>query len=168
MPASEDDFPGIVIGKDLAASIGALPGDMVTLVTPQGSLSPMGVMPRQRRFKVVGTFQLGLFEFDQSYGFVSLDSGMRLAGTDRVDHLELKVADIYQAPRISDDIVTRFGDDVRDAGLGRHEQVALLGAAAREDRHGDRHRPHRDGRRAQHRGVAHPAGDGEDAATSPS
>ena len=108
-PPSPDEFPGIVIGKELSTQIGVLPGDLVTLVTPQGSLTPMGVMPRQRRFKVVGTFQLGLFEFDQAYGFVSLDAGMRLIGTDRVDHIELKVADIYQAPRISEDIVVRLG-----------------------------------------------------------
>ena len=53
--------------------IGAMVGDTVTLLTPSGSLSPMGVMPRQRRFKVVGTFRLGLYEFDSAYGFVDLE-----------------------------------------------------------------------------------------------
>ena len=53
-PATEDDLPGIVLGKDLAGEIGAKVGDTVTLLTPNGTLSPMGVMPRQRRFKVVG------------------------------------------------------------------------------------------------------------------
>lgn len=110
-PSSPDDFPGILIGKDLAAAIGVQLGDLVTLVTPQGTLTPMGVMPRQRRFRVTGLFQLGLFEFDQSYGFVSLETAMRLIGADRVDHIELKVADIYQAPRIADDIIARLGSD---------------------------------------------------------
>src|SRR5688500_12340245 len=78
-PASEDDLPGIVIGKDLAGEIGSTVGDTVTLTTPTGSLTPMGVMPRMRRFKVVGTFRLGFYDVDASAGFVALEPGMRLA-----------------------------------------------------------------------------------------
>ena len=110
-PKSDEEFPGIVIGKDLAGSLGAMPGDMVALLTPNGSLTPMGVMPRQRRFKVVGTFRLGLYEVDMSTGFVSLDSGMLIAGKDTVEHLELKVADIYAAPQIADQIAVDFGSE---------------------------------------------------------
>jgi lipoprotein-releasing system permease protein len=108
-PASEDDFPGIVIGKDLASSVGAVVGDTVTVLTPNGSLSPMGVMPRQRRFKVTGVFRLGLYEIDARTGAVSLEQGMRLAATDRVERIELKVANIYDAPQIADDIADEFG-----------------------------------------------------------
>ncbi len=110
-PKSDDEFPGIVIGKDLAGSLGAMPGDMVALLTPNGSLTPMGVMPRQRRFKVVGTFRLGLYEVDMSTGFVSLDSGMLIAGRDKVEHIELKVADVYAAPQIADQIAVDFGSE---------------------------------------------------------
>ena len=110
-PASEDDFPGLVLGKALSGAIGAMAGDTVTLLTPNGTLSPMGVMPRQRRFKVVGTFRLGLYEVDNGTGLVSLESGMRLAGTDRVDRIELKVADVYDAPRIADQIALDFGTE---------------------------------------------------------
>jgi lipoprotein-releasing system permease protein len=110
-PASEDDFPGIVLGKDLAGSLGAMVGDTVTLLTPNGTLSPMGVMPRQRRFKVVGTFRLGLFEVDNGSGLVSLDSGMLIAGTDRVERIELKVTNVYDAPRIADQIAEDFGTE---------------------------------------------------------
>ena len=73
-PKAGDEFPGILIGKDLSRDSRRFPGDVVTLVTPQGSLSPMGLMPRQRRVKIAGTFQLGLFEFDQAYGFVDLET----------------------------------------------------------------------------------------------
>jgi lipoprotein-releasing system permease protein len=128
-PRSADELPGIVIGRELAGAVGALPGEIVTLVSPEGSLTPMGVMPRQRRFRVVGTFQLGLFEFDQAYGFVSLEEGMRLAGADRVEHLELKVRDIYEAPRIADDIVAALGSDyvTQDwADMNRSLYSALL------------------------------------------
>lgn len=110
-PPSEDEFPGIVLGKDLAGSIGAMVGDRVTLLTPNGTLSPMGVMPRQRRFKVVGTFRLGLYQVDNGTGLVSLETAMRLAGTDRVERIELKVADVYDAPRIADRIAVDFGTE---------------------------------------------------------
>jgi lipoprotein-releasing system permease protein len=110
-PASDDEFPGILLGKDLAGSIGAMVGDTVTLLTPNGTLSPMGVMPRQRRFKVAGTFRLGLYEVDNGTGLVSLDSGMLVAGTDRVERIELKVANVYDAPRIADQIAADFGTD---------------------------------------------------------
>jgi lipoprotein-releasing system permease protein len=100
-----------VIGKDLAGSIGAMVGDTVTLMTPEGSLTPMGVMPRQRRFKVVGTFRLGLYEVDSLSGFVSLEAGMALAGKDHIDDIEAKVAEVYEAPRIADQIAEDFGTE---------------------------------------------------------
>jgi len=110
-PKTEDDLPGIVIGVDLAKNIGAKVGDVVRVTTPNGSLSPMGVMPRQRRFTLVGTFRLGLYEVDAGSGYVDLERGMLLAATDRVEHIELKVADIYDAPRIADQIAVEFGSD---------------------------------------------------------
>ena len=128
-PASEDDFAGIFLGKDLASQLGVLPGELITLVTPQGTLTPMGVMPRQRRLRVAGTFRLGLFEADQASGFVSLETGMRLAGADRVDHIELRVADIYEAPRIADEIPDKLGQEyvTQDWGdMNRSLYSALL------------------------------------------
>ena len=111
IPASEDDLPGIILGKDLAGQVGAMLGDTVTLVTTAATLSPMGVMPRQRRFKVVGTFRLGLYDVDSSTGIVALEPAMRVAGTDRIDHIEVKIADVYDAPRIADQMAAEFGPD---------------------------------------------------------
>ena len=111
VPPSEDDLPGIVLGKDLAGQIGSMVGDTVTLTTPQGSLTPMGVMPRQRRFKVVGTFRLGLYDVDSTTGLVALEPGMRLAGVEKVDHIEVKIADIYNAPQVADRMADEFGPD---------------------------------------------------------
>jgi lipoprotein-releasing system permease protein len=110
-PKTEDDLPGIVLGKDLATDVGAKVGDSVRVLTTNGSLSPMGVMPRQRRFKVVGIFRMGFYEADAGFGFVDLERGMLLAGTDRVEHIELKVANAYDAPQIADDIANEFGAD---------------------------------------------------------
>lgn len=108
LPSGEDDTPGILIGSDLATLVGASVGDSVTVLSPQGTLSPMGVLPRQRRMRVAGIFRLGLFEFDQSYGFVSLETAARLAGHDDPDHIELKVANIYDAPAIAESIASGF------------------------------------------------------------
>jgi lipoprotein-releasing system permease protein len=110
-PANEDDLPGIVIGKDLASEIGVKLGETVRMLTTSGTLSPMGVMPRQRRFKVAGIFRMGFWEADSGFGFVDLDRGMLLAGTDHVEHIELKVANVYDAPQIADDIANEFGAD---------------------------------------------------------
>jgi lipoprotein-releasing system permease protein len=107
-PADPEALSGIVIGHDLAGAIGAFVGDTVTLITPQGPLTPMGMMPRQRRFQVVGTFRLGFLEFDAAYGYVALDDAARLTGQ-MVDHLELRVADVYDAPRIADEITRTLG-----------------------------------------------------------
>jgi lipoprotein-releasing system permease protein len=98
----EEQLPGILLGNELASRLGAVVGDTVNVLTPNGTLSPMGVMPRQRRLRVAGIFQLGLFEFDQAYGYVTLDTAGRLAGKTEPDHIELRVRDIYAAPAIAD------------------------------------------------------------------
>jgi lipoprotein-releasing system permease protein len=110
-PATDADLAGIVLGVDLARDIGAKVGDTVRVLTPSGTLSPMGVMPRQRRLKVAGLFRMGLYQVDALSGFVDLETGMLLAGTDRVDHIEAKIADIYAAQRIADQIAGDFGQD---------------------------------------------------------
>jgi lipoprotein-releasing system permease protein len=86
-------------------------GETVTVLTTEGTLTPMGVMPRQRRFTVVGTFRVGLYGIDSSTGLVGLETGMRVAGTERVDHIEVKVANAYDAPRIADQMAVEFGPD---------------------------------------------------------
>jgi lipoprotein-releasing system permease protein len=115
---SEDEVPGVVIGHDLAGALAAFDGDSVSVVTDQGTLSPMGMLPRQRRLKVVGTFRLGFLEFDSAYAHVSLDTAMRLTGQSAVDHIELKVDDLYAAEAIADDIPNRLGSDYMTSDWG--------------------------------------------------
>jgi lipoprotein-releasing system permease protein len=110
--ASEDDedlLPGILLGRDLAQQLGVAVSDSVTLLTPTGTLSPMGMMPRPRRARVAGIYSLGLYEFDSGYGFVSLDFAKRLMGKDNVDLVELRVADIYQAPQVAERVSQQLG-----------------------------------------------------------
>jgi lipoprotein-releasing system permease protein len=97
----DDPAPGILLGIDLASRLGVRVGDSVTLLTPNGTLSPMGLLPRSRRMRVAGIFSLGLYEFDSAYGFVSLDVARRLLGDEEVMLIELRVDDIYRAPAIA-------------------------------------------------------------------
>ena len=61
---------GIVLGSGLANTLDVVPGDRVTMVTPQGSSSPLGFLPRLRRFKVVGIFEIGVYEYDRSSAII--------------------------------------------------------------------------------------------------
>jgi lipoprotein-releasing system permease protein len=106
---AEGQPPGIAIGEDLARTLGVTTGDDVTILTPQGTLSPMGVMPRSRRLRVVALFALGLYEFDSAYGLVSLPVARRLVGAGDAGLIQVRVADIYEAPEVAGRITERFG-----------------------------------------------------------
>jgi lipoprotein-releasing system permease protein len=104
-----DGLPGIVIGTDLARTLGVSDGDEVTILTPQGTLTPMGVYPRSRRVRVAGRFSLGLYEFDSAYGFVSLPLARRMLDRPEVDVIELRLDDIYRAADVAALIPARLG-----------------------------------------------------------
>jgi lipoprotein-releasing system permease protein len=101
LAATGDGPPGILIGADLAKKLAVRVGDRVQLLTPDGTLSPMGMLPRSRSFAVAGIFSLGLFEFDTAYGLVSLSVAQRLTGRDQPELIELRVDDIYRAPDVA-------------------------------------------------------------------
>lgn len=105
----EDALPGIVVGQTLAEQLRVSVGDTLTLLTPEGPLSPFGPTMGSRRLEVVGTFSLGLYEFDAAYGFVSLPTGLRLLARERPDFIEVRVNDMYAAREVADDIVERLG-----------------------------------------------------------
>ena len=121
--SNPDAPPGIVIGHGLAGAVGAFVGDRVTLLTSEGVLTPMGMAPRKRVFQVVGTFQLGLLEFDQAYGFVSLETAGRMIGSTHPDHLEARVSDIYQASEVADRITETLGSDYLTQDWGDQNQA---------------------------------------------
>lgn len=109
IPRGAEDVPGLLIGRGLATQLRVEVGDTVTLTTPQGTLSPMGMIPRVRRARVAGIYALGLYEFDSAYGFITLDFAKRLMGKSTVDLIQLKVDDIYAAPAVADGIADRLG-----------------------------------------------------------
>lgn len=97
---------GIVLGENLAAALNARMGDKITVVTPQVTLSPAGVIPRFKRFIVVGVFRAGNgFGFDRNLGFVALNDAQKLLGLgDNVTGLHLSINDVFAAPRIAADL----------------------------------------------------------------
>jgi len=101
--------PGILLGQDLAGQLGVSVGDTVTLLTPQGTLSPLGVIPRSVLVRVAGIYTLGLLEFDSAYGLVSLDFGERLLSRAEPDLIQIRVGDLYEAPAIARTIERTLG-----------------------------------------------------------
>ncbi|MGE3518927.1 MAG: ABC transporter permease, partial [Vicinamibacterales bacterium] len=109
---SDEDAPAtILLGTDLAAQLGVVAGDSISVMTPQGTLSPMGMIPRARRLEVAGTFSLGLYEVDSQTGLVSLDVAKRLLDREDVDAIQLRLDDIYRAPAIADAVGDQLGSD---------------------------------------------------------
>ena len=95
-------MPPIVLGKDMADNLGATVGSVVLVTSPQGELTPFGMVPKYNRFRVVGIFNSGFFDYDSSWAFVRLSDAQKLFGLgDLISVLEFKVDDIYQAGAIS-------------------------------------------------------------------
>ena len=103
---------GILVGKDLATKLGVAVGDTVSVLTPQEMLTPNGLTLRPARtLRVAGIFSLGLYEFDSTYGYVTIDVAKRLLGKDEVDLIQLRVDDLSRAPEVARSVVDRFGSD---------------------------------------------------------
>ncbi|HXJ87890.1 MAG TPA: FtsX-like permease family protein [Candidatus Binatia bacterium] len=95
-------MPPIVLGKDMAENLGATVGSVVLVTSPQGELTPFGMVPKYNRFRVVGIFNSGFFDYDASWAFTRLSDAQRLFGLgDLISVLEFKIDDIYKAPEVS-------------------------------------------------------------------
>jgi lipoprotein-releasing system permease protein len=103
-----DDVPGILLGTDLARTLDVVPGETVQLFSPQGTITPVGPVFRPRTFEVTGLFNLGLFEFDSSYGFVHLDVAERML-PDQSPMIELRIDDMFRVEEVVRTISDRFG-----------------------------------------------------------
>lgn len=93
---------GIVLGAELAQSLGVIMGDKVVLLAPQGQFTPTGVVPRIKQFKVVGLFQIGMYEYDAGMALIHMDDAAKLYRmNDTVSGVRLKLDDLFEAPAIS-------------------------------------------------------------------
>ncbi len=104
-----DARDGIILGVDLAQTLGVTVGDLVTLVTPRGVMTPGRVVPMTRAYQVVGIVRFGFYETDASAAFVTLPSAERVLGRDGPDRIQLRLADMNQAPRVRDVLQARLG-----------------------------------------------------------
>jgi len=107
---AENGIPSIIIGSELAKQIGAATGSLVTVISPEGKLTPLGRTPNTKRFKVTAIFDSGMYEYDASMVYISLGEAQRfLALGDSVTGLELKVKEVYQSDIIARKIQKSLG-----------------------------------------------------------
>jgi len=107
---SRNELPAIVIGQELSRQLGAYLGDILSVVSPEGKLTPLGRAPNTRRYKVTAIFESGMYEYDASMVYISLKEAQDFLGIgDRVTGLEVRVDDVYQSNKIAKSIQDNLG-----------------------------------------------------------
>jgi lipoprotein-releasing system permease protein len=107
LPASDNE---LLLGREMAMKLGLFAGDSCLVVTPQTALSPMGIMPRFRKFHISGIFRSGLFEFDNGTAISGLGAAQKLfALKDRVSYLQANLHDIFSAERVAEGMRRHLG-----------------------------------------------------------
>lgn len=105
-----DGLPALLVGRILADDLKISAGDYVTLISPQGSLTPLGMVPHPKRFHVSGIFDSGFYDYDANWAFVTLRSAQSLAGLgDVISLLEVRVVNLDDAEQIGNELVRRGG-----------------------------------------------------------
>ena len=103
-------MPPIILGRDMADNLGATVGSVVLVTSPQGELTPFGMVPKYSRFRVVGIFDSGFFDYDSSWAFTRLSDAQRLFGLgDLISVIEFKIDDIYKADQVSRELEDAAG-----------------------------------------------------------
>ena len=106
----EDGVEGIVVGKQVAADWKISPGDYVTLTSPQGRLTPFGLLPRTKRFRVTGIFDSGFYDYDANWCFLNLKAAQELAGSsDVVNVIEFRLNNPEQAEQVAETVKEKAG-----------------------------------------------------------
>jgi lipoprotein-releasing system permease protein len=107
---AREELPPIVLGKDLAETIGATMGSVILVTSPQGELTPLGLVPKYVRFKVVGIFRSGFYNYDSTWGFIRLADAQRLYGLgDVISVIEFKIDDLYKADEVGQQLQSAAG-----------------------------------------------------------
>jgi lipoprotein-releasing system permease protein len=103
-------LPGMVLGRELAKNLNTFLGDEITVISPMGTITPAGMMPKYRRFEVVALFDSGMFEYDTSLAFISLPTAQRFFNLgDAVTGLQVKVDDVDRAPQVAQTLRRELG-----------------------------------------------------------
>lgn len=105
IPAPDSKREGILLGREIAASIGAGIGDVVSVITSSSRLSPIGPIPKRKRFVVTGIFNTGLYEFDSSTALVWLESAQKIFSLgEEISYIQVRIDNIFEAPKIGNKI----------------------------------------------------------------
>ena len=108
--SGEGDVPGIILGKELASSLGVFLNDTINIVSPLGKIGPMGMLPKVRQFKVVAIFEIGMFEYDSSLVLTNISAAQDFFEMDAtISGIEVRLQDIYQAPQIKKRLQEKLG-----------------------------------------------------------
>ncbi len=106
----DSPLPGIIVGSELMRNLGLFYGDEVEMISPISEIGPLGMIPRMRKFKVTGYFEVGMYEYDSSLGFININEAKRFFNLhDGVSGIEVKTDDIYRAAEIAEEIERRIG-----------------------------------------------------------
>ena len=108
---SGKSIPPIVLGKDLAETIGATVGSTIMIISPQGELSPIGMMPKYQQFKVAGIFRSGFYNYDSAWAFIRLSDAQRLFSLPDtvISVIEFKIDDLYKAEEVGNTLEKAAG-----------------------------------------------------------
>jgi lipoprotein-releasing system permease protein len=110
LESKDRKFPGIVIGEDLARKFGATIGDTITMVNPIGEETAMGMVPKMRKFQLVGIFDAGMYDYNTSFAYTSLPDAQNFFGMPgRISGIEVRIDEIYNADSISGEIRNEVG-----------------------------------------------------------
>jgi lipoprotein-releasing system permease protein len=105
---------GMVIGRELARALGVFTGDKIVLISPQGQVTPAGILPRLKQFTITGIFQAGHFEYDSSLVLIHMSDAQKLyrMGEDEVSGVRLKLRDLFHAPQVVRELAPMISADV--------------------------------------------------------
>lgn len=104
---------GVLLGRELARSLGVGIADKVTMIVPQSNFTAIGILPRLKRLTVVGIFEIGMHEFDSALAIIHMDDAMNLFRQDGVTGLRLKTDNLFTAPAVSRSIAAQLSGDYR-------------------------------------------------------
>ncbi|NOY39032.1 MAG: lipoprotein-releasing ABC transporter permease subunit [Nitrospirae bacterium] len=106
----DSTLPGIILGSELSGILGAYVGDEINVISPVQEIGPMGMLPRVRKFRVVGLFEVGMYEYDTNLALTSLKAAQEFFRTgNAVTGIELRIDDIYSAPEVRERVQEILG-----------------------------------------------------------
>jgi lipoprotein-releasing system permease protein len=104
-----DGQPAILLGREMARTLGVFTGDSVTVISPEGAITAVGMVPKMRRYTVTGTIEIGMHEYDSSIAYLSLPAAKEFAGLAGVSGIEVKLTDPFDARRVGRAVAEALG-----------------------------------------------------------